>query len=235
MECPKCGYEPSLGEIQNSPEQCVNCGVYFSKLRGQQSSAVGARPSEPRNSSNEWKNLASKVSPKILGIFMLGLFLGYFAGREHLKYEMRTALQDSFSSIGAMFGGNKENSERVEVKSPLKPSPIAVTLVSKNFSEEQFSEAFEIVLQFNNKTGKDVRAFDGTLVFNDLLGNEILSSGIAVNDALSKGGDLIWSGSIDYNQFKQTHKAFRAAKAEDINMLFVLSKVLFVDGELKEY
>ena len=29
MQCPKCRYEPTLAEMQRSPEDCVKCGVNY--------------------------------------------------------------------------------------------------------------------------------------------------------------------------------------------------------------
>jgi len=29
MQCPKCGYEPTLSEVQRSPSDCVKCGVNY--------------------------------------------------------------------------------------------------------------------------------------------------------------------------------------------------------------
>jgi len=31
MQCPKCGYEPTMNEMAESPEQCPSCGVYYAK------------------------------------------------------------------------------------------------------------------------------------------------------------------------------------------------------------
>lgn len=29
MQCPKCGYEPTLSEVQRSPGDCTQCGVNY--------------------------------------------------------------------------------------------------------------------------------------------------------------------------------------------------------------
>ncbi|WP_218187789.1 TFIIB-type zinc ribbon-containing protein [Pseudomonas sp. NBRC 111135] len=33
MKCPKCGHEPTLKELQDSPDDCTHCGVNFAKYR----------------------------------------------------------------------------------------------------------------------------------------------------------------------------------------------------------
>lgn len=44
MKCPQCGYEPTLAEIQRSPDSCVECGVVYAQYeqnkRLHQSAAV---------------------------------------------------------------------------------------------------------------------------------------------------------------------------------------------------
>lgn len=42
MQCPKCNYEPTMAEMQSSPEQCPSCGVYYSKVRASVAQSVGA-------------------------------------------------------------------------------------------------------------------------------------------------------------------------------------------------
>lgn len=29
MQCPKCNYEPTLSEVQRSPDDCVQCGINY--------------------------------------------------------------------------------------------------------------------------------------------------------------------------------------------------------------
>ncbi len=47
MQCPKCSYEPTMAEIQASPDKCPSCGVYYKKVRSEsvetKSEKVGLR------------------------------------------------------------------------------------------------------------------------------------------------------------------------------------------------
>ena len=59
MQCPNCKYEPTLTELQGSPEQCPSCGVYYAKAAQQK-----AAPKDP------WaleKKIIGKVSAGIAG------------------------------------------------------------------------------------------------------------------------------------------------------------------------
>lgn len=33
MQCPKCGYEPSMNEMQRSPDDCVKCGTHYATYK----------------------------------------------------------------------------------------------------------------------------------------------------------------------------------------------------------
>lgn len=51
MKCPQCGYEPTLAEIQKSPDSCVECGVVYAQYeqnkRLQQSSVAVVTAAPP--------------------------------------------------------------------------------------------------------------------------------------------------------------------------------------------
>lgn len=39
MQCPKCRYEPTMAEMQSTPDECPKCGVYYAKFRQAHESA----------------------------------------------------------------------------------------------------------------------------------------------------------------------------------------------------
>jgi hypothetical protein len=45
-----------------------------------------------------------------------------------------------------------------------------------------FEDYITLVVTFRNVTGKDIRAFDGVLMFADLLDNEVLTSHVAIDE-----------------------------------------------------
>ena len=115
-----------------------------------------------------------------------------------------------------------------------------VSLVSKGFKDKNirandFDDEITIELVIKNITDKDIRAFDGTLTFTDLLDNEILSSKLAINDPVQARSNLNWRGSVKYNQFMETHQRLRNAQQANLKIRFAPRKVLFVDGSAKEY
>jgi len=122
-------------------------------------------------------------------------------------------------------------------------APFAVTLVKKGFrplnikanGSEIEEPAITFQLSIRNLTGKDVRAFDGTLTFTDLLNNEIMSASLAINEVVGVDSILSWSGGIKYNQFRDRHQRLRSEPQDNLKINFNTKKVLFVGGTTKEY
>lgn len=174
------------------------------------------------------------------------LVLGYFIGREHIKYEMRSVMQDAAkamqTSLSAAFGGTDQNKapQKEVAKLPPAEQPLVASLLKKGFSPKdldnnKFEEDITMTVNFENKTGKNIRAFDGVLVFTDLLDNKILSSRIELNKRIAQGSSLSWDGALEYNQFMSSHQRLRSEPIENLKVSFQTHKVLFEDGTSKDY
>ena len=114
---------------------------------------------------------------------LAGLVIGYFAGREHMKYEIRSAFQsaaeDMRRNLSSVLGGHSSdqgssNRQPPPASTSNVPSPLEVTLLQKGFKSADihagdFEDDITMVLSLKNVTDKDIRAFDGTLIFTDLL------------------------------------------------------------------
>jgi hypothetical protein len=121
-----------------------------------------------------------------------------------------------------------------------EPPPIQVRLINKGFKNSDprnsdFEDDITFSLSIDNLTDKDIRAFDGTLIFTDLLDNVVLSSSLAINEMVRTGSTLTWSGRIKYNQFIDTHQRLRNVAFANLKINFNPKKLLFVDGSTKNY
>jgi hypothetical protein len=176
---------------------------------------------------------------------LVGLIVGYFAGREHLKYEMASALR---SAVQQVREGLPPAAQRPPAPhaAPSLPTPAAappvleVTLLSKGFKPASptagdFEDDITLRYSFKNLSDKDIRAFDGSITFTDLLDNRILGSSIAINEVVKAGDTLNWSGGIKYNQFMDDHQRLRNEPQENLKIVFVPKKVLFTDGTVKTF
>jgi len=173
---------------------------------------------------------------KIVGALVLGLVVGYFSGREHVKYEIKSAIQNSFKGLAGAFSGSREADPVKPLQKALAPGVVSAAFIRKDFTEGEYGQGtIDIVLDFKNDSQEDIRAFDGVLHFTDLLGNEIIDSNVAVNDPVKSGKILSWIGGIKYNKFIDRHNSFRFAEEGNIKLSFELKKVLYADGRLQEY
>lgn len=194
---------------------------------------------------------------KLVIVAAISLMVGYFAGREHLKYEMRAAMasaaEEMSKSFASIFGGGNGESassepttskpaadKRPAQSTPPAPQPISVSLTAKDLRESNYSagiydDAITFALELGNRTGKDVRAFEGTLTFYDLLDNRILGSKLTITNGIKVGAKTTWKGELDYNQFMDSHQRLANEALENLKIEFRASKVLFGDGSSQQF
>jgi len=184
-----------------------------------------------------------------LFMLLLGLVIGWFGGREYLKYEMRSAFQTAAVELqrGLGIGPNAPtlappaaSVPAPPAKPPAEPAPFELTLVNKGFKPKNiqagdFQEGITIGLSIKNLTRKDVRAFDGVLEFTDLLDNEILSTKLAINDPVNADTSMTWQGMLDFNPFVDQQRRLRDSEEANLKVVFRAQKVLFTDGTTKQY
>lgn len=147
---------------------------------------------------------------------------------------------DTFQQSLSTSAGASKSAKAATPSKATEPAPLQVTLVkmgfkNANYKAFDYDEELTFVLSIQNLTDRDVRAFDGVLTFTDLLDNFIMSSKLAINDAVRAGSTLNWDGRIKYNQFIESHKRLRAEQQANLKISFAPRKVLFADGTSKEY
>lgn len=242
MQCPKCHYEPTMAEMQQSPDCCPSCGVYYSKVIAQSAAAAELPASAAKVTFSQWAN--SNPAVKWVAALVVGLTVGYFAGREHVKYEIRSAMAESLAGLGAIFGGESKpaaDANRPKPPAPApkvapKEAPVTAQLTHKGFVEGKYGQSqITTDFVFTNRSAADIRAFDGVIVITDLLGNEIIRINIAVNEVVAQGAPLAWSGGIDFNQFIDRHQRFKNEPQENLKISFEVKKVLYADGRLEQF
>jgi hypothetical protein len=121
-----------------------------------------------------------------------------------------------------------------------EPSLIDMALRSKRFKPADYrANDFEAAILFElsiaNRSAKDIRAFDGIVKFTDLLDNEVFSSKIALNNPITAGSTINWSGQVKYNQFIDSHNALKNEDLANLKTKFALRKILYADGTTREF
>jgi hypothetical protein len=235
--------------------ECPSCGIIYAKFRpagaGPHRASTASRPTSSASSATATPyKIAERYKTKMptwIIPALLGLILGYFVGREHIKYEIRQTFQAAAEgvkrSVGAALSGSIMSSEpdKKEAPSPKlkEPAPFSIALNKKSFQAADYragiQAAITFALTFDNLTSKDIRAFEGVLTFTDLLDNTILSAKLAINDPVSSGSQLNWSGQLDYNQFMDKHQRLKNQEFQNLKIRFDTKKILFSDSSIKEY
>lgn len=185
-----------------------------------------------------------------------GLVIGFVAGREYLKHELRTAFQSAvgdfrkdLAGLGSVSASAPQETAAkaagaaagpTPAPAPKAPMPVAIALINKGFKPSNpgagdFEDDITLALSIKNLTGRNIRALDGTVNFTDLLDNEIMRMSLAINDPIAAAATLTWDGGINYNQFIDADQRLRAAQQQDLKINFVPNKILFADGSIKKY
>jgi Protein of unknown function (DUF2939)/GYF domain 2 len=146
---------------------------------------------------------------------------------------------DLGSQLVSKLGTQPPNKSQPQPTDSLPP-PLQVSLAAKGFKASNphagdFEDDITFQLAITNVLDRDIRAFDGILIFTDLLDNEILSSKLAINEPVKAGSVLNWKGALKYNQFFDTHQRLRNEQQKNLKVRFSTRKILFADGTSKEY
>lgn len=188
--------------------------------------------------------LLSNFSPsqkKQVALLLAVVFLvGFFLGREQIKYQIRSSLQQAFSGIG---GGSDffENSDKGPAldsqtqKKKAEEQPLSIALLKKDIEKAGYIDVIAFKIEITNNLDKDIKAFIGTVIFYDLFEREIMPVTITYEDGVAKGGKAIWEGSIDYNQFMDTHQRLASVAFENLSITSEIEQVIFADGSKQNY
>lgn len=192
--------------------------------------------------------LAALFDGQLSGYLIVGfatLVVGFFAGRWYLKYEVTSAMNSAAEKISGATSGLAHLGAPADAPKPAAPKPEAkpafnASLVAKDFREADYSGGTAIhaantfTITFENLTGKDIRAFEGKLVFTDLFDNVISSIGGVISHPVAAGETMTWKGEARYNQFDADDQRLRSAALQNLKFRFITSKLLFADGTIEE-
>lgn len=137
---------------------------------------------------------------------------------------------------GIPTAGSSANSIAASLSSESKePPPIVATLLAKSYKREQFQDHINVTVGFENTTDKPIRAFDGTLDFEDILGNRVTRLRVVITDPIQARATFRWNGTTDFNQFSAEDRRLRDTGVADLKVAFRPRKVMFADGTSKEF
>lgn len=107
---------------------------------------------------------------------------------------------------------------------------LAVTLYEKGFYSGDFQDYVTLRLMYENRSGKDMRAFRGTLQFNDLFGEEVQKAELKEDKILKAGETRRVDRSLPYNRFIEADRKLRSTALENLKVVWLPTTILFTDG-----
>lgn len=174
----------------------------------------------------------------IVAVALVSLAGGYFAGREHVKFEMRQAMTEVSNQfkkgMSEIFDG--KNTQQDSEKSDAKT--LKVSLVSKGTRDLDLGmgvAAITLSIEITNILEKDIRAFDGTLLISDILDNPIKNLNLSYTKPIKANETVTWDGEMSYNQFMNSDRKLHSNGISDLKTAFTLRKVLYADGTKEEF
>jgi len=136
------------------------------------------------------------------------------------------------------FGGEeteqKTNKQGIVLPNRLKEK-VDVELVDKDFISSDwergiYDDYITMKLRFINKTNKDIKGVQGKVIFYDIFDNEIYRTKISYDEGIPKNESKVWSGQIEYNQFRDDHRKLRTTELENLKYEWLPDTIIYQDG-----
>jgi hypothetical protein len=151
------------------------------------------------------------------------------------KLELRVTELEQLVSHTSSSPSSKESTSKIE-----PPIMISAEILQKSFHAADYSlgdagDRIDFAFRFKNHFPKDVRAFEGLMVFRDLFNKVILQINLTNEETVLSGKTVEWRGGIEYNQFMPEHQRLSSINIKDLSIDFVLRNVIFTDGTRESF
>jgi hypothetical protein len=111
------------------------------------------------------------------------------------------------------------------------PEAIQMTPVAYGYdtADPRFShdDRYKVSLKFHNSSEKAISAFKGAITFKDAFGEKFKSVRVEVQDGIPAGGDLVWDGELDLNQFMADDNKLKDTPTDKLSLEWKTEFVLF--------
>jgi hypothetical protein len=164
--------------------------------------------------------------------------VGFFSGMEYKAYQIRSALTEGLKGITGMMDGKTTINQKTEdpIAANKLREKVDLTITSKKFDpanieNTQYQNYITMGFKFSNKTAKDIRGVEGTVIFYDIFQNEIKRVNISYDDTpIAANTDKTWVASIKYNQFMDSDIKLNNTELENLKYVWLPSTIIYQDG-----
>lgn len=133
---------------------------------------------------------------------------------------------DTYAAYKAVRNVLERVDEEKKAKEATLSAMIAVTLCGLKEKENSALGYAVVDYAYENRSPKDVRAFEGRVTYRDVLGNQVAHTDLKVLTPIKSGQK---STTTDMLPFK-AYRGLRGARLEDVEIEWNVAKILFVDG-----
>ena len=116
-----------------------------------------------------------------------------------------------------------------------RSSPLQIELLTKRLTKRSYDDIISLSFRFTSHLDKEIRAFTGIVVFQDLFDRDIMRVNLTVEKRIPPGGTATWEGGVDYNQFISEHQRLASINQDDLKTTFELEMVMYTDGTREEF
>ncbi len=124
----------------------------------------------------------------------------------------------------------REEALAAELREAILLTVYEKSFVPSNISAGRYEDHITFRTTYRNTSGKEIRAFRGSVRFTDLFGEEISNLRITIQEPIAAGAEADWNGAIEYNQFIDNHEKLRNTELENMRVQWVPRSIIFADG-----
>jgi hypothetical protein len=145
-------------------------------------------------------------------------------------FEADAKKRDAEQAKVATEAKGKEEAIASELRKALMLTVFEKDYAPSNAMAGRYQDYITIKCAYENTSGKDIRAFTGSVRFTDLFGKPVFETNLTVSDPIKAGAKATWNGAIDYNQFRDAHRSLRNAELANLKVVWLPKSIIYMDG-----
>ena len=156
--------------------------------------------------------------------------------REKLINE-KSKLTDRLQEFQGYQSTNNKSDEKQKENTTVQEGDVTVQLTGKTESTDYLRRRFiNYVFTVKNNAEKSIKGIQGTAVFKDLFGEEILKMKCDfVGNTIEPGAEITISDlSMECNEFMDDHMKLYNTALDDLQFEYQLTSIVFTDGTTKQ-
>jgi len=112
---------------------------------------------------------------------------------------------------------------------------VTVGLVDKTFVEADWRngiprDQIKLVLVFKSNIDRDIAGIKGTVVAQNMFGDQIKRLTLAYDGGIPANSRILWNGNVDYNQFREEDRTLANTPLDRIKIVWQPETILLSDG-----